>query len=404
VALLGAASLGGAPSCSHDGYLKVTLRATEGKFENVNRVVVSVQGGSNMSTAWLNYAPETPISFDTMNWATLSISFTPSQSGTVVLDIGVLDKDGGCLGRGQMNAPIKKGDVTSTTVMVTHTSTCPTADGGTGDGGANDAVGDGVTFPGCDPAAPANLCAANQTCFVNCAANQGICVAAGTKGPGEICAANSDCMPGTQCFDYSKLPGCAAGTKICQKFCDSDAQCASTAGGTGGGAPATGGTGGNNAGGGSGADGIGGAGGAGGAMGSAGGQTAAIGPGTCRNAVVCSPTLSTSYRTCSFGCDPRGNAMAGCPPGLLCFLYSDPMTAGDAPDCGCKEPSRVGTDGAQCKSSAACAPGFICNMMASTQVCRRLCMMTSPGDCPAPTTCSKLSNNSVFGVCIPPGL
>jgi hypothetical protein len=354
-----------------------------------------------MSTAWLSYAPGQPISFDTMNWTTLSIAFTPSQSGTVLLDVGVIDSTGACLGRGQMSAPIKKGDVSSATVMVVHSSTCPSADGG--DAGTPDAGGDGVTFPGCDPAMPGGQCADNQTCFVNCSANQGICIAAGTKGPGEACATNSDCMPGTQCFDYGKIPGCGAGTKICQRFCNSDAQCGAMVGGagTGGGIPGTGGTGGG-AGSPGGAAGIGGTGGAGGAAGSLGDQTLVIGAGTCRNPVVCGPNLSTSYRTCSFGCDPRGNATAGCPTGLLCFLYSDATTAEDTPDCGCPEPSRVGTDGAGCKSAAVCAPGFICNMMGGTEVCRKLCRMSSLTDCAAPTICGKLSNNSVFGVCIPP--
>lgn len=393
--LLGAACLTGAPSCSHDAYLKVTLRSADTRFDDVMGVVVSVQGDSNMSTAWLTYVPGQPISFDTMNWTTLSIAFTPNQSGTVLLDVGVLDSNGACLGRGQMSAPIKKGDVSAATVIVAHTSTCPSADGGAG---TTDAGGDGVTFPGCDPATPGGRCADNQTCFVNCAANQGMCIAAGSKGPGETCATNSDCMPGTQCFDYSKLPGCGAGTKICQKFCDSDAQCGAMTGGTGG---AGLGAGGGPAGAG-GAVGAGGTGGGGGAAGSPALQPAVIGPGTCRNPVVCGSNLSTSYRTCSFGCDPRGNATAGCPTGLLCFLYSDLASGQDAPDCGCLEPSRVGTDGADCKTSAACAPGFICNMMGGTQACRRLCRMSSLIDCAAPTTCSKLSNNSVFGVCVPP--
>ena len=116
--------------------------------------------------------------------------------------------------------------------------------------------------------------------------------------------------------------------------------------------------------------------------------------------MVCGGSVATSYKTCSFACDPRGNGQLGCPAGLFCFLYRDSATGQDNPDCGCRAPTRVGTDGQACVSSASCAPGYICNMMGGTQVCRKLCKMTSPGDCAAPQICGALQNNSVFGVCV----
>lgn len=395
--------LSAGPSCSHDSYLKVTLLAADGTFQDVGRVDVSVQSGTNMSSAWLQYVPGTPISFDTMTSRTLSISFTPSQSGAVFLDVGVVDSGGACLGRGSATTSIKKGEVSSVLVTLRHTTTCPAAmDGGTADTGRS-----AITFPGCDPARPTDTCAANQTCFVNCKDRLGMCVAAGTKGPGEICMQNDDCMPGTQCFDYSTLPGCGSGTKVCQKFCSDDAQCASGSGGRGsggvGGDLGTGGSGGHvDAG--AGERGGGGGGGGGTGPGGAGVLDPAVpGISTCRNPVICSPNVLTTYSTCGFACDPRGDATLGCPTGLLCFLYKSSAPGGeDGPDCGCREPTRTGTDGTSCTSSTTCAPGHICNVMGSTQVCRKLCRMSALTDCAAPKTCNALLNNSVFGVCVPP--
>jgi hypothetical protein len=378
-----------ATSCSHDSYLKVTLIAADSAFEHLTRVVVNVHDESNGSSAWLQYVPTNEIRFDTFMSKTLSIAFTPNRAGAISLDVGVFDNTGACLGRGQTTSVLKKGDVSSATVMLAHTSICPLAP----DAGVADTGGDVVTFSGCDPARPADSCANNQTCFVDCRANRGICLLAGAKGPGELCSTNADCTPGTQCFDYSGLPGCGVGTKVCQKFCNNDAQCLSAAGGTGGaaGSPASDGTGG--AGGG-----VGGVGATGGATG--GGGSASPGVSTCRNPVVCSGNVTTSYRTCSFACDPRADGTSGCPTGLLCFLYTDSTIGQDSPDCGCKEPTRTGTDGAPCDSSAACAPGFICNKMGGTQACRKLCKMVAASDCAAPKICSALANNTVFGVCI----
>jgi hypothetical protein len=123
-------------------------------------------------------------------------------------------------------------------------------------------------------------------------------------------------------------------------------------------------------------------------------------PAACRNPVACrDPAVVTAYRTCSFRCDPRGDATAGCPTGLLCFLYRDPATGKDNPDCGCSEPARQKTDGMACVAADECAPGHVCNMMNGTQICRRLCQTTSPGDCPSPKACQPLTGTA-FGVCL----
>ena len=161
-----------------------------------------------------------PLSFGPASGVTLSISFTPSRSGQVDLTVIARDASRKCLGTGtKLGAMIKKGDVAAVSVQLRHD--CPDADGGQP---PDAAVPDGaVTFQGCDPAMPATSCENGQTCFVNCVSQKGMCVAGGTKGPGETCVSNTDCMPGTQCFDYSNVTGCAQGTRICLKFCANDA-------------------------------------------------------------------------------------------------------------------------------------------------------------------------------------
>jgi hypothetical protein len=107
----------------------------------------------------------------------------------------------------------------------------------------------------------------------------------------------------------------------------------------------------------------------------------------------------TTYKTCTFACDPRGDATVGCPTGLLCFLFHR-AAGGDGPDCGCREPTRTGTDGATCVSSASCQPGFVCNESNGALACRRLCQVTgSTPEC-GDKVCTALSTSSTFGVCL----
>ncbi|MES1209087.1 MAG: hypothetical protein ABUS79_24380, partial [Pseudomonadota bacterium] len=217
-------------------------------------------------------------------------------------------------------------------------------------------------------AMPQSCPTAGQTCFVNCQTSMGMCIPGGTKGPGEACATNNDCMPGTQCFNYGSIPGCAANTKICLKFCASDGQCTAATGAT----PDAGTT------------------------GDAGAPP--LVPSACKNPVSCSSTV-TSYRTCTFACDPRGDGTTGCPAGLFCFLYADLAGGPESPDCNCRDPKSVGTDGATCTTSTDCAPGFLCNEMGGVRACRQLCKMGATGEC-GTKGCMNLVNNDVFGVCI----
>ena len=398
-------------SCSHDSYLVVTLTSADTDFTNVSRVDVNVEGDGVMSPT-LTYLPRAPISFGTAG-VTLSISFTPSRSGKVTLTVTALDAARKCVGRGtKADAMIKKGDVARASVSLRHDCSGTDPDGGSPDGGSP--TDGNVTFEGCDPANPAGKCQPGQTCFVECVARMGMCIAGGTKQAGESCTSNNDCAPGTQCFNYSGVTGCAQGTRICLKFCANDGMCTAGTGGAaapgvGGAAGGTGGAGGRtglspDAGfGGNGGGGAGGGAGAAGLALSAGQPLAAapadLTPSACRNPVSCSATLNTTYRTCSFSCEPRGDGTVGCPSSLRCFLYRDPLTGRDDPDCGCAAPTRVKTDGMACASAEECAPGHVCNMMGGTQICRRLCKVGVSADCPTPRVCQPLTG-AAFGACI----
>lgn len=326
-------------ACADDSYLVLTLRSDGTSFAGITKVVVEVTAaaGQPMATRTFTVGGSGGVTIDTNVSKTLSVSFSPDRSGVV----NVLVSAGAttCLGGGRVAATIVKGGTATATVTLTAAG-CPPVDGGT----------DGpITFSGCDPAV-ASSCPATQTCYVDCANQAGRCVPGGTKGPGELCSGNSDCAPGTQCFDFK----CPSPTLVCLKFCAGDDACAPLSNGAG--------------------------------------------ASSCRDPVLC-PAMTT-YRTCGFACDPRGTATVGCPPGLNCFLFADPAGGPDSPSCGCPAASRVGTDGVACIASSDCAPGFICDQMNAGQFCRRLCKMGSAGDCGGSATCTALANNAVFGVCL----
>jgi hypothetical protein len=290
---------------------------------------------------------------------TLSISFDPSRSDDVTVEVAARDPALCTIGIGEGTAPIKKDGVGALTVQLAHTRICPADAGGlppASDAGA-DAGADGgqmiagPLFAGCDPTAA--TCGAGSSCAVDCADQQAVCVAAGATPAGAVCAASSDCAPGTQCFTYTG-PACAVRT--CLRFCNGDADC---------------------------------------------------GPGSgslCRGAVPCSVagggTITTGYRTCTFACDPRGDATGGCPAGLHCFVVGD----ADQVDCACTEATRTTPEGGGCARGSDCAPGLICNTLdtASAGICRAVCRLDdSSADCPAGRTCSALRGDAIYGACLP---
>jgi len=339
-----------APSCAHDSYIVVQMRSAGVDLIGVSEVTVTVKDtatGMPMVTRTFKVPVDGGLAIDGTTGKTFSLSFTPDRSGTVDLAVTACTgtgcaATGACMAAGtQLGVRINKGGTTNTTVALAPSSTCGTPDGGTPDGK--------VTFAGCAPAQPGS-CPAPQTCYVDCKEKKGVCVQGGARAAGEACDSNSDCMPGTQCFDF----GCGANTKYCLKFCNTDVDCA--------------------------------------------GSTTVSAVSTCTDPVIC-PEM-TSYKTCGFTCDPRGDGKKGCPVGLTCFLYSTGAGGQDAPGCGCSSPTRVGTDGAKCTAASDCAPGFLCDQMLGGTFCRRLCQMATPGDCPTGQTCTALQNNATFGVCL----
>lgn len=310
---------------------------------------------------------------------TLSVGFSHGETGSVTFTVDLLNSVTCSLAHGEATAAIAKGSVVETTVTLTAGLDCSHADGGAPD------VPPGSTLPGCDPVNPqgssadggagadggadggVQICAANQTCQVDCtppnnAAPRNECVMGGTGGPGTACSTNADCMPGTQCFNYAST-GCAV--KLCLRFCNNNTDCAAF--GAGGGGPGS----------------------------------------FCEGPVMC-PAFLTAYHTCTFNCDPRAAAAAnrgGCPMGLACVMPG----AMDEVDCACPEATRTKTEGEVCNTGADCATGLICNQMAGTKTCRAICRCdaNNTGGCTAPvndcpksgTTCHAVTNNTIYGVC-----
>jgi hypothetical protein len=344
--------------------------ADERQISGVTEVVVTVTQGDTLDKTLTYPVKGNPLVLNQVNVNDLSVSFTGGRSGPVTLDVEVHDASHCTVGavRGAM-VTIRQGDIVSANVNL-EAHSCLQTDGGGVDGQEGDA------FPGCDPAAPAQTCAATETCQVNCDKGKGECTPGGTGGPGATCAKNLDCAPGLQCFDYGAT-GC--NVKICLRFCNDDNACGT-----------------------SGADA-----GASQAQGDAGAAAASPGPrSVCQGLVPCNGVI-TAYHTCTFACDPRQvAAVAGttmCPAGLACLVVGGM----DQVDCACAEATRKGKDGDTCTGGVDCAPGYICNMMADTKKCRAICrcdakngLCTAANECGTGQGCSALTNETTFGVCL----
>jgi hypothetical protein len=323
-------------------------------FKDVRRLEVTVSQGSALTKTLTYDTDGITIDFTTEN--DLSVSFSPEQSGAVTLTVDAIDGKDCTVAHATTTAVIRKGGTAQATAQLFAFNSCTPRDGGP-------PPADGAVLSGCNPAAPA--CAAGQTCQVKCSATPPAneCTPGGKGKHGATCTTNADCEPGAQCFKYAS-PNCAA--SVCLRYCDGQAQCEPD-----GGAPDAG----------------------------IGTRSLCVGPVQCGS-------LLTAYHTCSFGCDPRESALTAnrCPAGLSCLMVGDM----DQVDCACPEPSRVGTDGADCTGGALCAPGFICNMMGGVKKCRAVCrceesngFCTAPNDCRAAgKTCHVLTNDTKFGVCL----
>src|SRR5262249_22405668 len=238
--------------------------------------------GTTLSTTLTYPAPS--ITIDQVTKNDLSVSFTGARSGTVTMSFALRNSTGCTVGIGSTTAVIKMGNVATAAVDIFKSPSCNLPDGGT-------PLEDGATFPGCDPVMP--LCGGGKTCQVNCATRLGECIMGGQGGHGSACMKNNDCMPGTQCFDYS---GAGCNVKLCLRFCNDNSQCevAQPDGGTndGGGAEA---------------------------------GAAAVGTHSiCAGPVQCMG-VATGYHTCTFACDPRlaVTQASGCPTGLSCLVVGN---------------------------------------------------------------------------------
>ncbi|HET6148986.1 MAG TPA: hypothetical protein VFH68_15720 [Polyangia bacterium] len=344
-ALLLAVTTGTLVGCrDQQSFLVVNVQSADAApITGVVALIVTVTNGGDSTVLTYPTPPgQTPLTitgtFDPVTkdiGKTLSVSFSMSHSDDVLVEIDARNAAACTIGHGANHTPIKKGGVGEVIVALDHTSGPCDADGG------SDA---GNTFPGCDPATLS--CGTGMTCAVNCAAMQGQCVAAGATPGGGLCTRNADCAPGTQCFNYAG-PSCNVG--VCLKYCKTDNDCTN--------------------------------------MGS-----------LCQGNVPCASdggTVLTSYHTCTFGCDPRGDATTGCPSGLHCFLV-DTM---DQVDCACTEATRTRNEGLPCTRGVDCAPGLICDK--STAKCQKICRIGAGAtDCATGQSCVALTNDTLYGVCL----
>jgi hypothetical protein len=353
VVIVGLTALAAGCSSGPVSYVVLTLQsATPTPITGVTDVEVQVmKGTTQMKTLTYHHDPFT-IDMATPS-TTLSVSFTSNEVGNVTFNVNA--RASSCLvGMGVSAAAIQRGGRADATVVLEMVNGCPQP----ADGGAPDA------FPGCDPVTPA--CGPGMTCQVDCSKKLGECTAGGTRGPGSACSANSDCMPGTQCFDYTTI-GC--GVKVCLRFCNTVAECAQPA------------------------------------------PDAGVSPGSlCMGPVACGGVL-TAYHTCTFGCDPRLSAASagttGCPAGLACLVIGK----GDQVDCACAESTRTKTEGQSCTRAVDCVPGLVCDIMTGgAGTCRPICHCKAQGttctatenDCPtANTHCVPLTDDVLYGACIP---
>ena len=367
--LLATAALAlGVSACSDSpvSFIVLSLQsATATPIPGVDKIRVRVLKGTTQMRDLTYDGKGATIDQVTVN--TLSVGFSGSESGLIDFDVDVVNSAGCTIGHGTAKKQIAVNSVAEVIVPLTAGTFCA-PDGGVPDGGP-----EGGVLPGCDPVDPASaatgtMCTATQTCQVDCMPPSGVpprneCTAGGSGAPGTTCTTNADCQPGTQCFNYA-VTGCM--TRVCLRFCNTAQDCAAF--GAGGGGPGS----------------------------------------FCEGPVMC-PSFLTAYHTCTFNCDPRAAAAAtrgGCPGSLACLMPGDM----DQVDCACAE-GRMKRENEACTGASECAPGLLCNMMGTTQVCRPICRCdanaagtctNTTNDCPTSgTVCRPLTRNTIYGVCLP---
>jgi len=314
-----------AATCSEDkSFVVVSVFSSAHPIVGVAQLRVTVNDGQynqqilypdkpRAATALLQLNDATPVTF--------SVSLRTMFKADVTLDVEPLDMEQASLGRGTGGPfPLRVGQVTYATVYVS---------------------------PACDPMTPATVCGADKTCALVCDQNsrpEMLCFPAGQMNPGDPCTDITDCLPGSECFEFKPCSTAAQPRKTCRQFCNIGSDCI---------------------------------------------------VGSCNTSVSCN-TTSTSLHLCSRPCDPTGDATVGCAPGLLCFIYT-----GEVTDCACGDANRVGAVGASCATDENCQPGLMCVDRGGTKSCQTICQLSTP-KCPTGTTCTRLTNPDyqVFGACL----
>lgn len=332
--------------CKDDAFAVLSVVTYADTIAGVAQFRVHVGNGADVDRLFYPRQATESLTLSMDRPVTFSVQFSSSRTGTATFEVEPLDAEGAVLGYGKADASIVKENVFEVTVRVVPGALRPEhgQDGGAGslDAGAM----------ACDPYAPASACGAGQTCGLLCAAGQpaiGMCYAGGAGQPGAVCATNSDCSPGSQCFTFSAT-GCLVTT--CLRFCKDDSAC---------------------------------------------GESGAY----CNVPIPCGS--SAPYRACSRPCDPTGAGTAGCATGLACFIYSDETT-----DCACPG---LGTLGSPCSQNqgcngelgcTGCAAGLSCVVPTGSTagICRPVCKLAAP-TCPTGTACRSFAGSTrlVYGFC-----
>jgi hypothetical protein len=341
-------------ACTDGSYAVVSVLTYSGSVDGVTQFRVHVESGSTQDLLYYPQLPTESLHLDESHPVTFSVEFSASHSGQATFEVEPLapNAQNAGLGYGKSTVAIQKGKVVNVPVKVVLGALRPEhgLDGGTaGDSGASQLS--------CDPYAPASACGTNQTCGLLCSDPPdqpavGMCYGAGLGKPGESCASNNECEPGSQCF---VAPGC--GVKTCLRFCNHDDTIC--------------------------------------------GEQNAY----CNVPIHCGST--PSFAACSRPCDPTGIGSVGCATGLSCFVY-----AGETTDCAC---AGLGDVGAACTQNSACTgetgcagcrAGLSCVVPSGSAAgltsgaCRPICALAAPV-CPSGTTCHAFngSTNLVYGFC-----
>ena len=206
---LALASLIASAGCKEDSYALVSVLTRSGTLSGVAQFRVYVDNGPDSSTLYYPRQLTESLVLDTTDPVTFSVQFSTSRGGPTTFGVEPLDVASTVLGYGEAKAAIEKEKVFKVTVLVEPGAVRPVQgmDGG------------------CDPYQPAITCGAGHTCGLLCSDGQpavGMCYVAGPALPGQTCASNNDCSPGSQCFTFS-ASGCPVMT--CLRFCQGDAAC-----------------------------------------------------------------------------------------------------------------------------------------------------------------------------------